>query len=468
MARRKQAHKLQFTIMQASRNTIPVWLTLLFITFPAWSKAPAQLWAGWVLLAGAAYMARNRYLLAGRDLARVEQAPQGWGRRLFTSTVLLGGLIAAGPSLLFPHLDDIGRMYVTMLLVCWLAAAMTSLGAWPRLYIAYVCLFNAGLALAWWRAGSAGSVYAPQILAMLALHAMLLVGFARSFAQQFDQSIDVRFANEALVEQVTLAREAAEKASDAKSRFLAVASHDLRQPLHAVTLLNGMLSRPQPQERVAEISHQMGRSLCAMESMFNSVLDFSKIEAARVVPRSAWHRLDPLFERLADDYGVLAAQKGLQLRMQAQALEIFTDAQLLERMLRNMLDNAVKFTARGAVALEARMDAEALVLTVSDSGPGIPANLREAVFGEYYQASGGQVHAGLGLGLAIVRRLAGLLQMSVEVRDALPQGARFELTIQAGQVRAAQQGGSVERSDVPVGAGASQSDLRGFFCGVCR
>lgn len=461
MAGRKLAHKLQFTIIQANRNSLPVWLTCIFITYPAWSVAPGWLLVTWVLAVGTTYLARNHLLRAGRNLTTLEQALKPWSRRLLWTTGALGLTVALGPLLIFPHLDDIGRMYITMVLCCWLGAAMSSLGAWPRLFAAYAALFNGGLMLAWWLADSG---YLWQILVMLAMQALLMLGFAINFARQFEQSVDIRFANEDMLRQLGAARLAAESASEAKSRFLAVASHDLRQPLHAVILLNGMLARAQPSDRVFEISRHMDASLSALEKLLNSVLDFSKIEADRVQPQWAWHPLEPMFERLAAEYAPQARSRGLKLHISALPLEVHTDMQLLDRIVRNLLDNALKFTERGEIGLEALARPAGLALCVSDSGPGIAANLRDEIFKEYFQAAGEKTASGLGLGLAIVRRLASLLDLQVSVHDAVPQGARFEVAFDASQVRT--KGARSEMGERGSGLAAPapyEGDLRGYF-----
>lgn len=430
--KRKDIHNLQFTINQAVKNTYSVWLIALFAVVPAWSRAPAWLCLGWVLLVGTGYTARARQLRPGQVLAIVQSAPAAWTRRLNMWTLGCAVLAAIGPSLFYPYVSDIARMYICMLFCCWLAGAMASLGARPRLYAIYAALFTGGIWLGWLRSDSP---YVLEILGMLALYTLVVSGFARNFARQVDEGVEIRFINERLIAQLTTAREAAEKSSEAKSRFLAVASHDLRQPLHAVTLLNGMLARPQPADRIAEISRQMGRSLTTLERLFTSVLDFSKIEADKIKPEFTWQPLTPLLEQVAHDYAPHAAQKGLSLGIQSLAVTVYTDPQLLERILRNLLENAIKFTDCGGVEVEARLSDRELIVAVSDTGPGIPANQREEIFKEYYQTASDKVSSGLGLGLAIVRRLATLLELTVTVKDCIPQGACFEIAAEASKVR---------------------------------
>jgi len=454
--RRKEIHNLHFAITQSVRNSYSVWLTTLFITMPAWTKTPAWLWIGWLVAVGLAYAARVKALQPAQDLDTVAAAPEAWSRRLVWWTLGAGAAAATGPIVLYPGLGDISRMFICMLYCCWLAGAMSSLGPRPRLFAAYAVIFTGGVSLGWLRTDSA---FVGEILGMLALYAVVVSGFARSFARQINEGVEIRFINERLVQQLTLAREAAEKSSEAKSRFLAVASHDLRQPLHAVTLLNGMLARPQPPERIEEISRQMGRSLVTLERLFGSVLDFSKIEADKIKPEFAWHPLEPLLEQLEHEYAAQAAQKGLTLRVQTLPLALHTDAQLLERVLRNLVENAIKFTERGTIVVAAEQRPHGLALSVTDTGPGIPANLRDDIFQEYYQSTGEKSAAGLGLGLAIVRRLAAMLGLAVSVHDSDPHGARFEIAVgDAARVRPFSQAEAQAQEST-----RDELDLRGYF-----
>ena len=431
--RRKEIHNLHFTITQAVKNTYSVWLIALFVTVPAWGHVPFWLWSGWVVLVGAAYSVRARQLSGGRNIDAVEAAPQAWARRLTGWTLGCSAIAALGPSLFYPSIGEIARMYICMLFCCWLAGAMASLGARPRLFAIYAAVFTVGLGIGWLQTDSA---FLAPIFVMLVLYALVLTGFARNFARQVDDSVEIRFINERLVEQLTRSRETAEKSSEAKTRFLAVASHDLRQPLHAVTLLNGMLARPQTAEKIKEISRQMDRSLSTLERLFSSVLDFSKIDAAKVKPELGWHPLAPLLEQLEDEYAPQAAQKGLALRAKPISVMLHTDLQLLGRILRNLVENAIKFTDRGSIEIVATQRPDgAVVLAVCDSGPGIPRNLRDEIFDEYFQAPGDNSTSGLGLGLAIVRRLAALLGVSVTVDDAENHGTRFDVGVESSMVR---------------------------------
>lgn len=423
------AHRLHFTIQQAVKNTYSVWLISFFVALAAWRSVPVGITLGWTLMVGVAYAARIGYLRGGCDWGAVEADAALWARRFTVSTLACGAVVALGPVLFFPSASETSRMYMSLLLLAWLSGAMASLGTYPRLYAAYAVLFSGGVGLGWLVSDTA---YKVEILVMLCFYAAIVSSFFRDFARVVNEGVEIRFMNERLVAELKAAKEAA------KSRFLAVASHDLRQPLHAVTLLNGLLSRPQSPESTMEISRHMDRSLSTLERLFGSVLDFSKLEAASVKPSFGWVALPTLFEQVVAGYRPGAALKGLTLTHGGCDVEIYTDAQLMERVLRNLVENAIKFTKSGSVGLSAGFSGREFMLSVEDSGPGIPANLRGEIFKEYSQASDRKAGDGLGLGLAIVQHLASLLDVAITVRDNMPQGARFELRLPAGRVREAQ------------------------------
>ncbi len=426
------AHRLHFTIQQAVKNTYSVWLISFFVALAAWRSVPIGITLGWTLMVGVAYAARVGYLRGGCDWGAVEADVALWARRFTVSTLACGAVVALGPVLFFPSASETSRMYMSLLLLGWLSGAMASLGTYPRLYAAYAVLFSGGVGLGWLVSDTA---YKVEISIMLCFYALIVSSFSRDFARMVNEGVEIRFVNERLVAELQAAKEEAEEASAAKSRFLAVASHDLRQPLHAVTLLNGLLSRPQSPESTMEISRHMGRSLSTLERLFGSVLDFSRLEAASVKPSFGWVALPTLFEQVVAGYRPAAALKGLTLTHGGRDVEIYTDAQLMERVLRNLVENAIKFTKSGSVGLTAGFSGREFMVSVEDSGPGIPANLRGEIFKEYFQASDRQAGDGLGLGLAIVQHLAHLLDLSVTVRDNQPKGARFELRLPPERVR---------------------------------
>ncbi|MBP6308111.1 MAG: response regulator [Burkholderiaceae bacterium] len=428
------AQLLRFTVRQSVKNSYTVWLISFFVALAALSHVPAWISVGWALSVGLAYTIRVLLIVGARDSQTLEAQHGFWLRRYTITTVACAVVVATGPAFLFPAASETARMYMSVLLCCWLAGSMASVGAYAGLFAVYAAVFTGGVAVGWVLSDTTHKV---EILVMLALFAVVVITFGRSFARLVSEGVEIRFVNEQLMARLAAAREAAEESSAAKSRFLAAASHDLRQPLHAVAMLNGLLTRPQTPESVADISRHMARSLSTLQRLFSSVLDYSRLEAGAPEPVPTWFALAPLLDRLTAEYMPTAAQKGLALRHDCPMVQIHSDAQILERILRNLIENAIKFTDQGAVTLTAaRMD-DGLNLTISDTGPGIPDNLKADIFKEYFQACAEKKEEGLGLGLAIVRHLAPLLGIGINVRDNQPRGTCFELCLPRTSVREA-------------------------------
>lgn len=230
--------------------------------------------------------------------------------------------------------------------------------------------------------------------------------------------------------ELVLRRDEAERANAAKTRFLASASHDLRQPMHAIGLLVGVLRErlTEPGQRVlADKTHQ---AVQAMEGLFGSLLDVSKLDAGAVRPQPCTFALQDLLDRVQLSYAPLAAAKSLRLRMRRTALRVHTDPALFERLLGNLVSNAIRYTRHGGVLVGCRPRGGGWVVQVVDSGVGIEAGQLDLIFEEFVRldpaAAGGQ---GLGLGLSIVRRTAVLLGLTVDVRSRPGHGSVFELSL---------------------------------------
>jgi len=256
-------------------------------------------------------------------------------------------------------------------------------------------------------------------------------GMGRGYNRTLVEALSLRFENAALVDGLREQKHAAEQSSAAKSRFLAAASHDLRQPVQALAFFVGALRGHKLPARSTAIVDHIDASLASMHGLFSSILDMSRLDAGLVKARLEPVPLAPLLARLCRELEGEAAAKGVKLAFAPTGLAVISDASLLERILRNLVGNAVRYTRSGGVLVGARRaGADAVRLEVWDTGPGIAEAEREAIFEEFYQlANANRDRAeGLGLGLAIVRRLAGLLDHGLSVDSRLGRGAVFRLT----------------------------------------
>ncbi len=234
-----------------------------------------------------------------------------------------------------------------------------------------------------------------------------------------------------IANELELAKRQAEVANAAKSRFLAAASHDLRQPLQTLALLQGLLARAVTGERAQKLVARFDETLGAIEGMLDTMLDINQIEAGTVHAEPVTFPINDLFDRLKDEFTYHAQAKGLALRMVGCSLSIYSDPRLLEQMIRNLVSNALKYTKRGKVLLGCRRHKGMLSIEVCDTGIGIPDQDLQAIFEEYHQLDNAarERSRGLGLGLSIVQRLGTLLGHRVRVRSQPGKGSVFAIEV---------------------------------------
>ena len=222
-----------------------------------------------------------------------------------------------------------------------------------------------------------------------------------------------------------------ELANLAKSRFLAAASHDLRQPLHALNLFLDQRRSETSQVERSRLDAQIDTAVAAMNELFNSLLDISKLDAGVLAPSISEFPIYHLLKRIETTFVATARESGLRLRVVSSRAWVRSDFILLERILLNLVSNAVRYTERGGVVIGCRHRNGRLRIDVCDSGIGIPEDQRRNIFGEFYQLDSGEKdrRGGLGLGLAIVDRLCGLLDHPFELTSSVGRGSRFSVLV---------------------------------------
>lgn len=219
----------------------------------------------------------------------------------------------------------------------------------------------------------------------------------------------------------------------AKSKFLAAASHDLRQPLHAMSLLIAAMKERIGDGELRRLAEHVESSATAMQGLLNSLLDLSRLDAGAVSVKTECFNVMALFRRLENRYAPLAHEKGLSLRVVPTHMSVQSDPLLLERILGNLISNAIRYTDRGGVVVGVRLgQQESMRFEVWDSGRGVPAHLQTRIFEEYFQLDNPERDRdkGLGLGLAIVERLSRLLDCPVKVRSQPGKGSCFSVCAQ--------------------------------------
>lgn len=260
------------------------------------------------------------------------------------------------------------------------------------------------------------------------------VNYGKNLQRTLKESVRLRFQNNALVAELTLQKDMAERANMAKTRFLAAASHDLRQPVQTIEFFLDALNhdlKDHPSRPLLDRIRIAGRGL---ETLLNALLDVSKIDAAAIHPEKSHFPAADLLGRLHADFMPLANARGLDLRVVPSRTWLHSDQALLERILRNFMSNAIKYTPHGKVLLGCRREKGTIRIEVHDSGIGIPQQAQKEVFREFYQLDNPERdrEKGLGLGLSIAHGLASLLEHSLQLQSELGRGSVFSVTVPNG------------------------------------
>jgi signal transduction histidine kinase len=406
--------------------------TLLFILV-LWHQVNTT----WLLLWGAVMMLLTsiRSVIAWyywRDEQR-EEAIDSW-LKWFIITALLSGLIwgIAGYSFYLPE-GGIYQAFLVIFLLGIASGSMAFLSAHLPTFYGFFMLLMFPLILRMFQEASL-----PHVVmgGMMLVYLLVFMVFGRNVNQVLLESILLRFDNLELVNRLTREKEAAEKANIAKSKFLAAASHDLRQPLHALSLLAGALAERIQYKEVKGIVDKIRAAVTALENLFNALLDISKLDSGVLQPCVEDFHLQALFDRMENDYRPEAEQKGLTFEVDncGEAV-VRSDTILLERILRNFVSNAIRYTNAGSVHLTARQEGDRIIISVKDTGMGIPEEKQAIIFDEYVQLDNPERdrEKGLGLGLAIVSRISQLLGHELQLISTEGEGSEFIVHVPLGE-----------------------------------
>lgn len=413
-------------------------IIMLILEWAFWYRFEHVLLLGWGITLSVAMIARivvaNQYLIRRPDT----RDNRYWQNRFMLVIGLLALAWALLPVLFFPANSPWLIMLMVVLLCGLTTAGIGSLSAYLPGYYSFAIPIMGAMTLRFFLENTAISNFVG--LAGITFLASCLV-WAHNLNKAARTAIELRFENLDLIDQLRQQKDAAEHArleaehaNLAKSRFLAAASHDLRQPLHALGLYVSLLEDTRSPSDCADIIARIGASSSALETLFNALLDVSRLDADRVEVHPRHVPLMDLFERLDAAFRLQAQENGLQLRVVPTTAVLFSDPVLVERILRNLLCNAINYTRQGKVLLGCRRRGNTLRVEVIDTGPGIPPAEQERVFEEFHQLQNPERDRskGLGLGLAIVRRVARLLDHSIELRSIPGHGSAFCLTLPAG------------------------------------
>jgi signal transduction histidine kinase len=414
-------------------QTLPIFAALGMLAAIAASHAGPAAALAWLALVGAVLLLRWLIL---RRLPSEENWPVSARVRIAVWLSAVNAAAHASSLSFFPSLPPFGRAIQSMLLACLASGSVaTTLGYEPifRVYVALVLLPLAAL-WAFDPVGNESTWVEPAVSLLIILYLFLLFGLGRDAWRSFCESFAIRLEHQEANRRLEQALGIAEEASRAKTRFLASASHDLRQPMHTVALFGAALSMQRLEPTARQIVGQMNTALAALAAQIDTLLDISRLDAGvvRIAPQEV--DIPSILRRLVDDIAPVAIQRGLVLKLRASdAGAARIDPLHFERILRNLLDNALKYTDAGCITVEALRKGPEWILDVADTGRGIPEADLERVFEEFYQVENPERDRtqGLGLGLSIVRRLAALLHIQVLLTSRVGEGTRVRLTFAA-------------------------------------
>jgi signal transduction histidine kinase len=375
----------------------------------------------------------TRFVLI-RAYRRSRPAPSDWQRwaRRAIASALAGGLTWGFGSLLLMSPSRVELQFIVLLVCAGIAAgAITAFATYLPAYYCNLCSIMAPTTI--W-AASHHDVLHWTYAALATLWTAVIAMLAKKHSDILNKSLRLQFENLDLATNLRLQKEKAEEASVAKSRFLASASHDLRQPVHALSMFVGALRARKMDDDAQRLVKQIDDSVGALDGLFTSLLDISRLDAGVIQAQHQSFPILAVLKRICRDEGAEATRKNLTLTLIPCSQVVESDPVLLERILRNLISNAIRYTDKGRVVVGCRRG-ERLSVEVWDSGRGIAPDERDLIFQEFYQIGNPERDRsrGLGLGLAIVARLTDILKTPLTLQSLVGRGSVFKLSVPISQ-----------------------------------
>jgi two-component system, sensor histidine kinase len=413
-------------------------ITLLF-----WSVNSTRVMALWLM--AFALMLLTRVVLGQRFKRSQPVTMQHWSRwqrAWHVGTLSSAAMWGATAWVFYPSGQSIQQVGLIITVYTLSVAVVPVLATQPRVFLAFGALCFLPMAA---RIASEGTPYGYQLAGILMLVFALTTVLARSYRQALRRAIDLKLLGDSLTAQLQVEKRAAENAraeaevaNRAKTQFFTAASHDLRQPLHAMGLFAEALRQKNHDIEVAHLVNSINESVDALEGLFSELLDITRIDSGGVEVHPEHFAVGDILRKLRLHFEPVAFEKGLALRLRGGQHMAHADPLLVERILRNLVSNAIRYTVDGTVLVSCRRRGNTLLLQVWDSGLGISEAQQARVFEEFYQVpsskkTGEHERKGLGLGLAIVKRLADLLEAPLKMQSQLGRGTVFSLLLPAGK-----------------------------------
>lgn len=407
-------------------------LAVAFVVFLCFDKGSNPMLFGWAAITLAVLSVRYGFInwfnrLPDTDIARVHS-------RLFSGIMLIWGCCwAAATFAFFPLLSIPQQAAWFAMFMVMVSASATSHAVFLNAFFAFALPYF--LSIVWMVATQYPSPYHVNAI-IVTLVMITQVGAARKGNQAILESLRLRFENLDLIGKLQSQKETAELANLSKSKFLAAASHDLRQPLQALILFSTALEDAlDDKNKMKSLATQIGDSVGTLQGLFDALLDISRLDAGTLECQKSHFDLQNVLNKLENDFYLSAQSKGINLFFDEKHPVINSDPTLLLLVLQNLLSNALRYTKKGTVTIRLIEQETKVNIEVEDTGIGIPPEHQQTIFDEFVQLHNPERdrNKGLGLGLSIVKRVARLIDAELSVRSECGKGSCFSLVVEKGQ-----------------------------------
>lgn len=420
---------------QAGTAFVAMILNTIFCILLLGRGVDGSLLALWLVASTGLLLLRYRVAVRARHALEADEAAlRSFDRQFRLISVASQTVTGAGVWIAWSSHDEVPAYLMTLLICLYGTGTMVNLAHDYRSFRASIPLLMGQPALFWLLQGADGLVISVILGGLCAL----MISSVRNSQRVFDESIEIRFAKDALLlevkhekETALAAQRLAEAANRSKTFFMAAASHDLRQPLYAASFLCDTLALHPLPEEAARLIEQQGKALKVASAQFDNLLSLSRFESGTVRPTVRDVNLAEMLRQIEAEFAPVCTAKGLQLTVEPGEVLGASDYDLLDRLMRNLVGNAVRYTPRGSVRISAQLEDDAVLLIVSDTGPGIALQDQARIFEEYVQLEDPQRSRdkGVGLGLAIVRQIGLLLGHEITVESSPGQGTHMSVRI---------------------------------------
>ncbi|MBH1986432.1 MAG: hybrid sensor histidine kinase/response regulator [Burkholderiales bacterium] len=438
-----QQDSVRLVYRQTGAGLIGHFLGWVVCTMVYWEDVPHPVLWGWTIAFGLLWTARFAGLLSyERAVLQGRVDPARWLRLWNLGAVVGAALWSVAGILFYGHGGAFERTVLMLTIYSFAIGAVPYMASQTRLFLTCMGLYFIPMIV---RTALHGGPHDLQLAGVWCLMCLCTLALGRAFRNMFGEMVSLRLHAQDLAQKLRgemqaaeAAQREAETANRAKTQFFAAASHDLRQPLHALGLFAEALRTRSKDDGVAQLVNSINSSVDALEGLFSELLDITKIDTGGVDIEPEHFAMRDLFTRIRLHFEPTAFEKGLMLSFHGEQHHAYADPLVVERIVRNLVSNAIRYTEDGGVLVSCRKRGDQLLLQVWDTGIGIADKEQGRIFDEFYQTQSNRPlephhRKGLGLGLAIVKRLADLMSAPLTLRSRVGRGTVFSMTIPVGR-----------------------------------